>query len=116
MMPDSTVVPAITTGGTDAKFFRWKGIPAYGFGLHSLRIPYTEYPVMFHGHNERVDTESLKLSAIMGDTLPRWLRPDRDVRVDVFSDLRSSPAKFHSAATSRLGFVFHAAWERPAVD
>jgi acetylornithine deacetylase/succinyl-diaminopimelate desuccinylase-like protein len=71
MMPDSTVVPAITTGGTDAKFFRWKDIPSYGFGLQSLRIPYTEYPVMFHGHNERVDTESLKLSTMMWEALCR---------------------------------------------
>ena len=71
MMPDSRVVPAITTGGTDAKFFRWKGIPAYGFGLHSLRIPYTEYPVMFHGNDERVDTESLRLSALMWQALCR---------------------------------------------
>jgi acetylornithine deacetylase/succinyl-diaminopimelate desuccinylase-like protein len=71
MMPDSRVVPAMTTGGTDAKFFRWKGIPAYGFGLHSTRIPYTEYPLMFHGHNERVDTESLKLSAEMWEALCR---------------------------------------------
>jgi acetylornithine deacetylase/succinyl-diaminopimelate desuccinylase-like protein len=71
MMPDSRVVPAITTGGTDAKFFRRKGIPSYGYGLHSTRIPYTEYPVMFHGHNERVDTESLKLSAVMWETLCR---------------------------------------------
>jgi len=71
MMPDASVVPAITTGGTDAKFFRWKGIPSYGFGLHSLRIPYTEYPIMFHGHNERVDTESLRLSAMMWEALCR---------------------------------------------
>ena len=71
MMPDATVVPAMTTGGTDAKFFRWKGIPAYGFGLHSLRIPYTEYPIMFHGHNERIDTESLRLSAMMWEALCR---------------------------------------------
>ena len=71
LMPDSHVVPAITTGGTDAKFFRWKGIPSYGFGLHSTRIPYTEYPLMFHGHNERVDTESLTLSAIMWEMLCR---------------------------------------------
>ena len=71
MMPDAKIVPAITTGGTDAKFFRWKGIPSYGFGLHSLRIPYTEYPIMFHGHNERVDTESLRLSAMMWEALCR---------------------------------------------
>lgn len=71
LMPGSTVVPAMTTGGTDARFFRWKGIPAYGFGLHSTRIPYTEYPIMFHGHNERVDTESLRLSALMWEALCR---------------------------------------------
>jgi acetylornithine deacetylase/succinyl-diaminopimelate desuccinylase-like protein len=71
LMPDSRVVPAITTGGTDAKFFRWKNIPAYGFGLHSTRIPYTEYPLMFHGHNERVDVDSLRLSAQMWEALCR---------------------------------------------
>jgi len=71
LMPGGRVVPKMTTGGTDAKFFRWQGVPAYGFGLQSLRIPYTEYPLMFHGHNERVDTESLKLSAIMWETLCR---------------------------------------------
>jgi hypothetical protein len=37
--------------------------------LHSPRIPYTEYPLMFHGHNERVDTESLRLSARMWEAL-----------------------------------------------
>ncbi len=71
MLPAVTLVPRSTTGGTESKFFRWKGIPAYGFGLQSLRIPYTEYPVMFHGNNERVDTESLKLSAMMWETLCR---------------------------------------------
>jgi len=71
LMPGSRVVPKMTTGGTDAKFFRWQGVPAYGFGLQSLRIPYTDYPLMFHGHNERVDTESLKLSAIMWEALAR---------------------------------------------
>src|SRR5262247_767627 len=71
LMPNSSVVPAMTTGGTDARFFRWKGIPSYGFGLHSLRIPYTEYPVMFHGNDERVDTESLRLSTVMWEALCR---------------------------------------------
>ena len=71
LLPGSRVVPRLTTGGTDGKFFRWRNIPAYGFGLHSLRIPHTEYPVMFHGHNERVDTESLKLSTMMWEALCR---------------------------------------------
>ncbi len=43
----------------------------YGFGLRSTRIPHSEYPVMFHGHNERVDTESLRLSALMWEALCR---------------------------------------------
>lgn len=71
MVPGSTVVPTMSTGGTDAKFFRWKGVPSYGFGLHSTRIPYTEYPSMFHGHDERVDTDSLRLSAEMWETVCR---------------------------------------------
>ena len=71
LVPGSRVVPMITTGGTDAKYFRWKGIPSYGFGLHSSRIPHTEYPLMFHGHNERVDVDSLRLSARMWETLCR---------------------------------------------
>ena len=71
LMPGSRVVPSLTTGGTDARFFRWKGIPSYGFGLHSTRIPYTEYPSMFHGNDERVDTESLRLSSVMWDALCR---------------------------------------------
>ena len=40
-------------------------------GLHSRRIPHTEYPLMFHGHNERVDVERLRLSAEMWETLCR---------------------------------------------
>jgi acetylornithine deacetylase/succinyl-diaminopimelate desuccinylase-like protein len=71
LVPGSRIVPNISTGGTDAKFFRWRGIPSYGFGLHSMRIPYTEYPVMFHGNDERVDTESLRLSTQMWEALCR---------------------------------------------
>jgi acetylornithine deacetylase/succinyl-diaminopimelate desuccinylase-like protein len=71
LLPGSQIVPWVTTGGTDAKFFRWRGVPSYGFGLHSTRIPHTEYPLMFHGHDERVDTESLRLSAVMWEALGR---------------------------------------------
>jgi acetylornithine deacetylase/succinyl-diaminopimelate desuccinylase-like protein len=71
MVPGSKIIPRLTTGATDARYFRWQGIPSYGFGLCSQRIPYTEYPLMFHGHNERVDTESLGLSARMWEALCR---------------------------------------------
>jgi acetylornithine deacetylase/succinyl-diaminopimelate desuccinylase-like protein len=71
IVPGSKIIPRLTGGGTDARYFRWKGIPSYGFALHSQRIPYTEYPLMFHGHNERVDTETLRLSAAMWEALCR---------------------------------------------
>ncbi len=71
LMPGSRIMPNLSTGGTDAKFFRWRNIPSYGFGLHSTRIPYTEYPLMFHGNNERIDTDSLRLSAQMWEHLSR---------------------------------------------
>jgi acetylornithine deacetylase/succinyl-diaminopimelate desuccinylase-like protein len=71
LMPGSRVVPRLSTGATDARFFRWRGVPAYGFGLHSPRIPYDEYPLMFHGDNERIDVESLRLSTLMWEALGR---------------------------------------------
>ncbi|HXH84305.1 MAG TPA: M20/M25/M40 family metallo-hydrolase [Candidatus Tectomicrobia bacterium] len=71
LAPGSRVVPFMATGGTDARYFRWKGVPSYGFGLHSARIPHTEYPLMFHGHDERVDTESLRLSARLWEAVCR---------------------------------------------
>lgn len=71
LLPGSRIVPRLTTGATDARFFRWRGIPAYGFGLHSPRIPHTEYPLMFHGNDERVDVDSLRLSADLWEALCR---------------------------------------------
>jgi acetylornithine deacetylase/succinyl-diaminopimelate desuccinylase-like protein len=73
LIPGSDTVPFLIVGATDARFFRRKGIPAYGFGLHSARIPHAEYPLMFHGNDERVDTESLGLSAAM------WVALARDI-------------------------------------
>ena len=71
LVPGSKIIPRMTGGGTDARYFRWKNIPSYGFALHSRRIPFTEYPLMFHGNDERIDTESLRLSATMWEALVR---------------------------------------------
>lgn len=60
--PGARVVPSIVTGGTDARFFRAKGVPAYGAGLLSDKISFAEFQSRFHGHNERIDVESLKLT------------------------------------------------------
>ena len=48
-------------GATDARYFRRKGVTAYGYGLMSERISFKDFAKMFHGHNERIDQESLRL-------------------------------------------------------
>lgn len=69
--PGSTNVPFMTVGGTDARFFRRKGIPSYGYGLFSNRIGFDEFATMFHGDNERVDVESLRLTTELWDVVVR---------------------------------------------
>jgi acetylornithine deacetylase/succinyl-diaminopimelate desuccinylase-like protein len=71
LVPGSQVVPRMMTGATDARYFRWKGVAAYGFALHSTRISQGEYSLMFHGNNERIDVESLGLTARLWDALCR---------------------------------------------
>jgi acetylornithine deacetylase/succinyl-diaminopimelate desuccinylase-like protein len=58
----SATVPFLTVGATDARFFRRAGSTAYGFGLFSTAMSLEDYGVMFHGDDERVDVESLRLS------------------------------------------------------
>jgi acetylornithine deacetylase/succinyl-diaminopimelate desuccinylase-like protein len=58
----SQTVPYLTVGATDARFFRRMGMTAYGFGLFSRHLSFEDYGSMFHGDNERVDVESLRLS------------------------------------------------------
>ena len=58
----SEIVPYLTVGATDARFFRRVGATAYGFGMFSRHLSFEDYGSMFHGDNERVDTESLRLS------------------------------------------------------
>jgi len=60
--PGATVLPSMVTGGTDARFFRKKGVPAYGAGLLSSAVTPGEFMSRFHGHNERIDIESLRLT------------------------------------------------------
>ena len=62
LFPGSATVPLMMMGATDARFFRRTGAVAYGFGLFSQHITFDEFSSMFHGDNERVDQESLRLS------------------------------------------------------
>ena len=63
--PGARTVPYLTVGATDARFHRALGGVAYGFGLHSKAISFEQYGAMFHGIDERVDVESLRLSTEM---------------------------------------------------
>jgi acetylornithine deacetylase/succinyl-diaminopimelate desuccinylase-like protein len=70
--PGATLLPRITAGGTDAGFFRDAGVVAYGFGLLSPAVTYDEFSSRFHGNDERIDLESLRL------TTQCWLDLCRD--------------------------------------
>ena len=71
LVPGSETVPFLIVGATDARFFRRKGVVAYGYGLLSDRIPFREFAKMFHGNNERVDQESLRLSTELWEETAR---------------------------------------------
>ncbi|HKT06117.1 MAG TPA: M20/M25/M40 family metallo-hydrolase [Rugosimonospora sp.] len=62
LVPGAGTVPFLMVGATDARFFRRAGATAYGYGMFSDRIGFAEFGAMFHGDNERIDQESLRLS------------------------------------------------------
>ncbi len=51
--PKAKVVPFMSPGATDSRFFREKGIPAYGVQIESS----IESAELVHGHNERVNVD-----------------------------------------------------------
>ena len=78
--PGAELVPSMTTGGTDARYFRDMGTVAYGFGLFSPAMTLEAYSSMFHGNDERVDVESLGLSEALWEAVARDLLTDPDPR------------------------------------
>ena len=73
LVPGATTVPFLIMGATDARFFRRKGVTAYGYGLLSERIPFAEFATMFHGRNERIDQASLRLMVDLWEGTTREL-------------------------------------------
>ena len=72
LVPGARNVPWLIVGATDARFWRRIGSVAYGYGLFSDGMDMREFFSMFHGDNERVDVESLRL------TTELWLRVVED--------------------------------------
>jgi acetylornithine deacetylase/succinyl-diaminopimelate desuccinylase-like protein len=69
----SAVVPFMTVGATDARFFRRLGTTSYGFGLFSTDLSFEDYGMRFHGDDERIDVTSLQLSTDMWEALSQDL-------------------------------------------
>jgi acetylornithine deacetylase/succinyl-diaminopimelate desuccinylase-like protein len=69
----ATTIPFLTVGATDARFFRRLGATAYGYGLFSSQMTFDQFNAMFHGDDERVDQESLRLSTELWDGVAREL-------------------------------------------
>jgi acetylornithine deacetylase/succinyl-diaminopimelate desuccinylase-like protein len=60
--PDCDITPLASAGGTDARFFREKGVVAYGAAMFSPSIDLPAIGSRFHGNDERIDVDSLRLS------------------------------------------------------
>ena len=59
---DARLNPQFSVGFTDARIFRELGAVSYGAGLFSPTIDPGEFSLRFHGHDERIDVESLRLT------------------------------------------------------
>jgi acetylornithine deacetylase/succinyl-diaminopimelate desuccinylase-like protein len=71
--PEARCIPTLTPGGTDARFFRALGVPAYGMALYSRAMTLTQFSSMFHANDERVDQESLRLTVDLYEAVARDL-------------------------------------------
>jgi len=71
--PTARPTPQIGVGFTDARIYRNMGAVAYGAGLFSPDVEPAEFGRRFHGNDERVDVESLRL------TTQLWLDVVRDL-------------------------------------
>ena len=60
--PGCGFVPYMVSGGTDSRFFRQKGIPAYGFMPLKPDLPFSELLSIVHGRNERISQANLLLA------------------------------------------------------
>jgi acetylornithine deacetylase/succinyl-diaminopimelate desuccinylase-like protein len=60
--PHARVVPNLHMGFTDARILRAQGAVAYGAGLFDPGLDGGEFGRRFHGYNERIDLESLRLT------------------------------------------------------
>lgn len=71
--PTARPTPQLGVGFTDSRIYREMGAVAYGAGLFSPDLDPSDFGRRFHGHDERIDVESLRL------TTELWLDVARDL-------------------------------------
>jgi acetylornithine deacetylase/succinyl-diaminopimelate desuccinylase-like protein len=71
--PTARPTPQLVVGFTDSRIYREMGAVSYGAGLFSPDLDPSDYARRFHGHDERIDVESLRL------TTQLWLDVARDL-------------------------------------
>ncbi len=63
--PAARLSPSLSVGFTDSRVFRDLGSIAYGAALLSPDLGPGEFSSRFHGNNERIDIESLRLTTLL---------------------------------------------------
>ena len=63
--PEARISPSLSVGFTDSRIYRELGSIAYGAGLMSPALDAGEFSRRFHGHDERIDVESLRLTTAL---------------------------------------------------
>jgi len=71
--PAARPTPQLIVGFTDSRIYRQMGAVAYGAGLFSPDLDAADFGRRFHGHDERIDVESLRLTTNL------WLDVVRDL-------------------------------------
>jgi acetylornithine deacetylase/succinyl-diaminopimelate desuccinylase-like protein len=59
--PSADAVPVIAPGGSDSRYFRSRGIPAYGFGMLTEGWKHADVRRLLHSTDERIDVASIAL-------------------------------------------------------
>ncbi|MDY6861677.1 MAG: M20/M25/M40 family metallo-hydrolase [Thermodesulfobacteriota bacterium] len=68
--PKAEMVPTISSGATDSRFFRQKGAHAYGFFPIQVGTSMNDYIQGIHGHNERISFSNLSFAIrVLFDTV-----------------------------------------------
>ncbi|HOY61960.1 MAG TPA: M20/M25/M40 family metallo-hydrolase [bacterium] len=60
--PKGVLVPYISTGATDSRFLRKKGVIAYGFSPFLSKVDFREFLYTIHGHDERIPIDGVDFS------------------------------------------------------